>query len=455
MVTILFLAVPAYSSAATVVILTSGSTWTVPSNVKVLTLVEVIGGGGGGTRGPGGGGGAYSSIANLSVTPNASISISIGTGGSGAPGGPGGVGGDTWFSSSGTVLAKGGAGTTDLSMTGGAGGAASSGVGATKYSGGTGAGATDTTACGSFGAFSGGGGGGAAGAHGNGNNGSTGAGNAFNGAGIVNGGPGGSGDAGSGGAGGSPNGGAGGNTTNGGGGGGAGGFADYNTNGSAGGGGPGGNYGAGGGGGGQECGAGLDGTGGSGKQGVIVITYTPSANRNITMSVPVSVAGNVSVLDNLSKGSGTFLIDDPIDPANKLLYHSFVESPDALNEYAGTSIIGANGEATIKLPDYFEALNGNYQYFVRPVDKPMPNLHIKQEVQDNVFVVGGGAPGGEVSWMVTGVRHDPYILAHPIVPEVEKGPGQLVDKGQYLFQGNAPACPTLIGCVWNFLKNLF
>jgi hypothetical protein len=45
----------------------------------------------------------------------------------------------------------------------------------------------------------------------------------------------------------------------------------------------------------------------------------------------------------------------------------------------------------------------------------------------------GGAPHGKVSWQITGVRHDPYIVKHPIIPVINKGPGQLVNEGQYLF----------------------
>ena len=55
---------------------------------------------------------------------------------------------------------------------------------------------------------------------------------------------------------------------------------------------------------------------------------------------------------NLSKGSGTFKIDDPIDPANKYLSHSFVESPDMMNIYNGVVVLDSKGEASVKLPDY-------------------------------------------------------------------------------------------------------
>jgi hypothetical protein len=217
--------------------------------------------------------------------------------------------------------------------------------------------------------------------------------------------------------------------------------------------------GGGGGGGGVTLYGGLPGaTGGPGKQGLIVITYTPSlpaSSRDLTVTKAVSVIGNVTVVSNITKGSGTFVIDNPADPENELLYHSFVESPNALNEYTGTAAIGKNGEVRIRLPDYFEALNGGYQYFLRPIGAPMPDLYVKEEVKDSAFLIAGGVPGDEVSWMVTGVRHDPYILAHPIVPEAEKGPDALVDKGEYLFAGYAPQCTTLIGCLWDFFARWF
>ena len=63
----------------------------------------------------------------------------------------------------------------------------------------------------------------------------------------------------------------------------------------------------------------------------------------------------------------------------------------------------------------------------------MPNLYIRDEVKHNRFTIGGGSPGGTVSWQVTGTRHDPYIIANPIVVEVEKGPNTLVGKGVYVF----------------------
>jgi hypothetical protein len=44
-------------------------------------------------------------------------------------------------------------------------------------------------------------------------------------------------------------------------------------------------------------------------------------------------SGNVQITGSISKGGGSFKIDHPLDPENKYLYHSFVESPDMKNIY--------------------------------------------------------------------------------------------------------------------------
>lgn len=124
------------------VTLTSGSSWTVPAGVSQLT-VECWGAGGGGGYSSssgracgGGGGGAYSKKNVITVTPGQVISYAIGQGGSGGPGTFNG--GDTWFLNSSTVLAKGGFGVGDNSMTGAAGGQSNASVGDIRQNGGQG-----------------------------------------------------------------------------------------------------------------------------------------------------------------------------------------------------------------------------------------------------------------------------------------------------------------------------
>lgn len=173
---------------------------------------------------------------------------------------------------------------------------------------------------------------------------------------------------------------------------------------------------------------------------MLTALLVPGAVFAVTFTTSSTVTGTVNVVGTLSKGSGSFVIDHPLDPKNKLLYHSFVESPDVMNIYDGIVELDGNGEATIILPDYFLALNEDFRYLGTAMGAPMPNLHIDAEVRRRLWLFGsiemkisGGVAGGKVSWQVTGIRHDPFIRAHPIVTEVEKGPDELVKKGEYLF----------------------
>ena len=258
----------------TVVYLTSGSSWTVPSDWNSSSnTIECIGAGGSGASSysqgfGGGGGGAYSLVSNLALTAGAMISYGVGTGGASVTGGgsAGNAGGDTWFNgtslSSCSVGAQGGkGGNADPNLNAAQGGQAAAGTGTTKYSGGNGGVPNE---------YGGSGGGGAAGKNGAGANGTSQAGGLSG----VAGGQGDNGFGGSGGAGGVNGGsaaqaGAAGseyNSSHGSGGGGGGGA--YSSNPGA----AGGNYGAGGGGAAYSAG-----TSGAGAAGIIVITYTPAA----------------------------------------------------------------------------------------------------------------------------------------------------------------------------------
>lgn len=159
----------------------------------------------------------------------------------------------------------------------------------------------------------------------------------------------------------------------------------------------------------------------------------PCAVYAVSLTGNVKIIGNLSISGSLSKGSGTFEIDHPLDPANMILFHSFVESPDAKNMYDGVIELDSAGEATVVLPDYYDALNTDSRYELFPMYAPMPELHVKTEVKDNRFVIAGGKPGGTVSWQVTGIRHDPFILANPIIPEVPKSDLTPVKRGECLY----------------------
>ncbi|MCB0749634.1 MAG: hypothetical protein KDC90_19410, partial [Ignavibacteriae bacterium] len=137
---------------------------------------------------------------------------------------------------------------------------------------------------------------------------------------------------------------------------------------------------------------------------------------------------NLTVNGTLSKGAGSFKIDHPLDPANKNLYHSFVESPDMMNVYNGNVILNGSGEATVTMEDWFEALNQDFRYQLTCIGGFAP-VYIAEKINGNQFKIAGGTAGMEVSWQVTGIRHDAYANAHRIQVEEIKEPEA---RGKYL-----------------------
>ena len=151
--------------------------------------------------------------------------------------------------------------------------------------------------------------------------------------------------------------------------------------------------------------------------------FAPSNGYSLLATSIGAGGGNVDVQGTLTKGGGGFKIDHPLDPANKLLYHSFVESPDMKNIYDGVATLDNSGNATVQLPDYFSAVNGDFRYQLTAVGGAMPNLHVSTEISGNQFSISG-APNGKVSWQVTGTRQDPWANAYRIPVEESKGAKQ-------------------------------
>ncbi len=143
----------------------------------------------------------------------------------------------------------------------------------------------------------------------------------------------------------------------------------------------------------------------------------------------VEVSGDLKVMGTLTKGGGSFKIDHPLDPENKYLQHSFVESPDMMNVYNGNVTTDDKGFATVKMPDYFEALNGDFRYQLTVIGQ-FAQAIVAEKITKNQFKIQTDKPSVEVSWQVTGVRKDPYAMAHRIEVETEKAQA---DKGKYLY----------------------
>jgi hypothetical protein len=170
--------------------------------------------------------------------------------------------------------------------------------------------------------------------------------------------------------------------------------------------------------------------GDSGKSGGIGILAEggSGSGRGATHGLAGKFLGDVQVTGTLSKAGGSFKIDHPLDPENKYLSHSFVESPDMMNIYNGNVTTNQNGMAVVELPDYFDSLNRDFRYQLTVVGQ-FAQAIVAEEVKNNRFTIQTSAPGVKVSWQVTGIRQDSWANKNRIRVEELKSE---TERGHYL-----------------------
>jgi hypothetical protein len=137
--------------------------------------------------------------------------------------------------------------------------------------------------------------------------------------------------------------------------------------------------------------------------------------------------GDVRVTGTLIKSAGSFRIDHPLDPENKFLSHSFVESPDMMNIYNGNVTTNDRGEAVVFLPGYFEALNRDFRYQLTVVGQ-FAQAIVLEKVRGNRFMIKTDKPNVEVSWQVTGIRQDRFAEENRIQVETDKSKEEKRDR---------------------------
>jgi hypothetical protein len=157
--------------------------------------------------------------------------------------------------------------------------------------------------------------------------------------------------------------------------------------------------------------------------GYYAVGHCPSTGCTVGVPYPALITTSASAgwqePATMKKVGGSFSIDHPLDPANQYLRHSFVESPDMMNIYNGTVTTDKHGVATVILPAYFEALNQDFRYQLTPMGQ-FAQAFVAERVKGNRFVIKTNKPGVEVSWQVTGIRHDAYANEHRIKVEEPK-----------------------------------
>jgi hypothetical protein len=142
----------------------------------------------------------------------------------------------------------------------------------------------------------------------------------------------------------------------------------------------------------------------------------------------LNVYGNANITGTLTAQTKNFRIDDPLDPAHRYLVHASVESSQLMNVYSGNVRTDGGGYATVRLPRWFEALNGDFRYQLTPIGR-FAQAIVSRRIAGNRFTIRTDKPKIEVSWQVTAVRHDPYARAHPLVAERSKPASE---QGTYL-----------------------
>ncbi len=138
--------------------------------------------------------------------------------------------------------------------------------------------------------------------------------------------------------------------------------------------------------------------------------------------------GNVNVTGTVFSPVKASRIDHPLDPENKYLQFSDVQSPDMINVHSGNVVTDGSGDAVVNLPDYFSVVNTDFRYQLTVIGQ-FAQAIVASKIANNQFRIKSDAPNVEVSWQVTGLRNDKFAEANRIATEQVKLPHEV---GKYL-----------------------
>ena len=115
-----------------------------------------------------------------------------------------------------------------------------------------------------------------------------------------------------------------------------------------------------------------------------------------------------------------FRIDHPVSPGDKILSHSFVESPDMKNIYDGIAQLDANGRG-----DGGSCRIGSTRSIaIFATSSPASAASRRSTSRRKIAATGSPSPadqaGIKVSWQVTGTRQDAWANANRIAVEEDK-----------------------------------
>ena len=141
--------------------------------------------------------------------------------------------------------------------------------------------------------------------------------------------------------------------------------------------------------------------------------------------------GDVYINGSISKGGGTFLIDHPLDPANRNLRHGFVEAPRYELIYRG-SIKLVNGRASVNIDSASDMTSGTFTALTKNAcvtslqnQDGFTRLHPSPIVQGAFEIICDDEICADtVSWVVIAERNDAYVRY--LDPNCERGTGRFI-----------------------------
>ena len=148
------------------------------------------------------------------------------------------------------------------------------------------------------------------------------------------------------------------------------------------------------------------------------MSFIVNDNRTGSKSAAFSVRGDgaVAVAGALSKGSGSFKIDHPLESKKDTHYlaHSFVEGPQADNIYRGKVNL-VNGTSTVNVDTVANLTEGTFVALNRDIQCFTTNetgwTAVKGSVSGNVLTINAqdNTCTDTISWLVIGERQDPHM----------------------------------------------
>jgi hypothetical protein len=140
-------------------------------------------------------------------------------------------------------------------------------------------------------------------------------------------------------------------------------------------------------------------------------------NNTLQLSTLLANTGNLRIEGSLSKGSGSFRIDHPLESMTEThqLVHSFVEAPQADLYYRGKLTL-VNGKGQASIDEVSSMTEGTFEALCREVQCFTTNESgwdlIKGKVVGNIIYIESQNTNStdEISWMVIGERKDKHMM---------------------------------------------